>query len=47
MWAAISVIGMLFTQPTHPQQGNPRTVVQLQQFSWTEAALEDCIKVCV
>jgi len=45
MWAAISIIGMLFMQPTDPQKANPRTVVQLQQFSWTEASLEDCIQV--
>jgi hypothetical protein len=45
MWATISIIGMLFMQPTDPGKANPRTVVQLQQFSWTEAALEDCIKV--
>jgi hypothetical protein len=47
MWATISIVGMLFMQPTDPGKANPRTVVQLQQFSWTEAALEDCIKVRV
>lgn len=45
MWAAISIIGMMFMQPTDPSKTNPRTVVQLQQFSWTEAALEESIKV--
>lgn len=45
MWAAISVIGMLFMQPTHVRAPNPRTVEQLQQFSFTEAALADCIRV--
>lgn len=47
MWATISIVGMLFMQPTDPGKANPRTVVQLQQFSWTEGALEDCIKVRV
>ncbi len=45
MWAVISVVGMLFMQPTDPNKTNPRTVVQLQQFSWTEGALEESIKV--
>lgn len=45
MWATISIVGLLFMQPTDPGKANPRTVVQLQQFSWTEGALEDCIKV--
>jgi hypothetical protein len=45
MWAAISIVGMMFMQPTDPSKTNPRTVVQLQQFSWTEAALQESIKV--
>lgn len=45
MWATVSIIGMLFMQPTDPQKGNPRAVVQLQQFSWTEGGLEEAIKV--
>lgn len=45
MWAAISIVGMMFMQPTDPSKTNPRTVVQLQQFCWTEAALEESIKV--
>jgi hypothetical protein len=45
MWATISIVGLLFMQPTDPGKANPRTVVQLQQFSWTEGALDDCIKV--
>jgi hypothetical protein len=45
MWATVSIIGMLFMQPTDPQKANPRTVVQLQQFSWTEGGLQEAIKV--
>lgn len=45
MWATVSIIGMLLMQPTDPQKANPRTVVQLQQFSWTEGGLEEAIKV--
>jgi hypothetical protein len=45
MWATVSIIGMLFMQPTDPQKANPCTVVQLQQFSWTEGGLEEAIKV--
>lgn len=45
MWATISILGLLFMQPTDPGKANPRTVVQLQQFSWTEGTLDDCIKV--
>lgn len=47
MWAAISIIGMLFLQPTDPGKANPHTNVQLQQFSWTEATLEASIQVSV
>lgn len=30
-------------QPMDPQHASLQTAVQLQQFSWTEGALEDCI----
>jgi hypothetical protein len=45
MWAAISIIGMLFMQPTDPGKVDPLITARLQQFSWTEAALEASIQV--
>lgn len=43
MWCFISIIGAAMAQPHNPHQANPKLVVALQQFSWTEAALGDTI----
>jgi hypothetical protein len=45
MWCVISVIGAAMAQPHNPHQANPKLVVARQQFAWTEAGLEDAIKV--
>lgn len=43
MWCFISIIGAAMAQPHNPHQANPKLVVALQQFSWTEGALGDTI----
>jgi hypothetical protein len=45
MWCFISIIGAAMAQPHNPHQGNPKLVVARQQFAWTEAGLEEAIKV--